>query len=74
MLDLNQDGSLARAEFEQTLAFMAAVGKVDSLVETLDIDGIWNAATANGELTKAKLGEHIRDMFGEGLRNVLEGY
>ena len=74
MLDLNQDGTLARAEFEQTLAFMAVVGNVDSLVETLDIDAIWNAATGSGELTKAKLGEGIRDMFGEGLKNILEQY
>ena len=74
LLDINQDGSLSRAEFEQTLAFMAIVGKVEELAGNLDLDAIWSAATGGGEVTKDKLGEAIRDMFGDGLRKILEEY
>lgn len=74
MLDLNSDGNLNRGEFEQTLAFMAVVGHVDELVGNLDVDAIWSAATRDGEITKAKLGEAIRGMFGDGLKKILEEY
>ena len=74
MLDCNGDGNLNRGEFEQTLAFMAIVGHVDELIGNLDVEAIWSAATKEGEITKAKLGEAIRGMFGDGLKKILEEY
>lgn len=53
---------------------MAIVGGAEELIDNLDVEGIWTAANVYGELTKASLGAHIKDMFGEGLRSILERY
>ena len=53
---------------------MGVIAKQESLIDTLDRDAIWSAATSSGELTKLRLGEAIRDMFGEGLKTILLDY
>ena len=71
MVDQNRDGTLSRAEFGQTLAFLSVIAKQDEYLDNLDTEAIWLAATESGDLTKTKLGEGIRDMFGDGLKSLL---